>query len=180
MLILSVLILSALLMLVGLYQYKWAQYAQVLDDLEPRIARLQGLLEARDAIQEALQQASQDVSRLAYPASVDASRAVSDLQSKVRDALAAAGLEVVGSQAMPPRNKGVTEEFVLMISARGGLVQLHAGLRALALLAPRVRVELAQLAPVNNMGARGGAVAGTEPQLLGVQLRLVAVRLLEP
>lgn len=164
------------LALAGLYRHKWLQYEEVLNDLEPRVARFQGLLDAREDIERMLAVALESSSHLAYPADVDASHALADLQSRVRDALVRAGVEVVGTQAVNPRARGSIEELGLTVAARADLAQLQQGLLALATSEPRVRIEYLQLVPFS---VSRGATDEREPQLLNIQMRLASSRFQE-
>lgn len=152
---------------------QWQRYDAALDAAAPRIARVQGLAMAHQEIGAALEGTRAILSRYAYPPEVEAVRAASDFQTRVRDVLQAAGLNIVGSQQFPARAGAGFEEIGLSLSLQGTLPQLRIGMTALRTVAPRVRVDQMRLQPVDSRAGQDKPVA----QQLNVQARLIVFRI---
>lgn len=168
--VLWVLVLGALLAAAG--QWVWQRHqawAQLLQTLEPRIARLEGLAGSRERLQEALQQTERDVLRHAYPATRDASQAGNDAQQRVRELFTRPGLDVLSLQVLPAR--AVTGFDRVPIAARvdGELGVMQATLAALPTLSPSIFVEGFAM-----QGASAGE--GAAPRVVA-ELQLFVLRL---
>ena len=96
----------ALLAGVGIFTYQKHQWAQSrLDELEPRYARLKGLMASTAEIEQVKSQAQATIARYVYPAEQDASQVGNAAQQRVRDLFTAAGLQIVSSQVLPAMTK---------------------------------------------------------------------------
>jgi hypothetical protein len=126
---------------------RWQRYQDFLSDAEPRIARLQGLVQSEQAIAEALDAARARVADYTYPESVEPTRAAADLQNRVRDALQGAGVRITDSQQLPGRRVDGLEEISLNIGFLAELPQLERSLSGLMQLTPYVRIERLRLQP---------------------------------
>lgn len=159
-----------------LNKHLWAR--GVLEEVEPRYARLLGLEEMADRIERARVQAEGVLAEQAYPASLDADRAGADLQQRLRAAAQQAGLSIQGSQivaAPPPVAREGTppepfERIIVNINFEADLPALQGMLDALRQQRPAIHVESLGIQPVR------GANAG---QRLNVQARLIAFRVIE-
>src|SRR6187402_1345638 len=83
----SLILLAVVAPLLAAAAYVWHthQAAQAqLAELEPRHARLQGIIARQPELQAAAQNAAQTVNRYFYPASVDAARAGNEAQQQIR------------------------------------------------------------------------------------------------
>lgn len=154
---------------------QWQRYDAVLETVTPRIARMQGIAMAHQEIGEALAATRAVLSDYAYPVEVESARAASDFQTRVRDVLQAAGLNIVGSQQYPARPGAGFDEIGLSLSLQGDLPQLQRGLAALQAIAPRVRVEQIRLQPLATRQAQ--AQSQSPAQQLNVQTRLIVFRI---
>lgn len=154
---------------------QWQRYEAVLATTAPRIARMQGIATAHQEIGEALAATRAVLSRYAYPAEAESARAASDFQTRVRDVLQAAGLNIVGSQQYPARPGAGFDEIGLSLSLQGDLPQLRRGLAALQTIEPRVRIEQMRLQPA---ATRPGQEQSSSQQL-NVQTRLIVFRIKE-
>jgi hypothetical protein len=132
---------------------RWQRYQDFLSDAEPRIARLQGLVQSEEAIAEALAAARARVADYAYPESVEPTRAASDLQNRVRDALQGAGVRITDSQQLPGRRVDGLEEISLNLGFLAELPQLESALASLMQLTPYVRIERLRLQPARADGS---------------------------
>ncbi|MGL1832267.1 type II secretion system protein GspM [Rhodocyclaceae bacterium SMB388] len=142
-----------------------------LDDIGARHARLASLRDATPQIVAALHDATARLDRYAYPVSVGVDRVGADLQQRVRALAATAGLGVVGSQILAPREMEAFQLVSMMATLDGGIEQVHALLHLLAEAEPAIRVEYVGIQQVQQRGNAGGAD-------LRVQLNIVAFHLL--
>ncbi|MCK0509358.1 type II secretion system protein GspM [Aromatoleum anaerobium] len=181
----STALVLVLMLFTGLYLVwdRWQKYEAALEAIEPRVARLAGILVARDDIASTLDATRVRAAAYAYPHTLDPARVASELQSRVRDVFQGAGMSVQGSQQMPPRSAPDHQEIALVVNAQGGLPELEAALRTLRTLSPRLRIESITLQPsIIRTSARLRQPVGgrNPPQMLSVQIRLVANRLTSP
>ena len=117
-------------------------------DIEPRHARLSGVLERGDAILAAGTAASAALDRLAYPPDADVGQIGTDLQQRIRQLAESAGLRVAGSQILPVRESDGFAVVTVTGTLEGETGALGAFLLALAAEAPPIAVEkLAVQAP---------------------------------
>ncbi|HNT38923.1 MAG TPA: type II secretion system protein GspM [Rubrivivax sp.] len=136
------LVLGTLLVLAG--QWVWHRqqaWAQLLETIEPRIARLEGLAGSSQQLQQAVQQTERDVLRHAYAAARDASQAGNDAQQRVRELFSRSGLEVLSLQVLPARAVPRFDRIPIAVRVEGELSVLQATLAALSTLSPSVFVE---------------------------------------
>lgn len=170
--LMSVLLVSGLV-LAAAVMLQWQRYESVLESAAPRIARLSGMLEARDAIAAALEESRAAAGRYAYPASVDAARAASDFQTRVREVFQSSGMNVAGSQQFPIRPGESYDEISMSVSVVGTLPQLDAVLTRLQQLAPVAMVEQLRIQPVFVATATDQKLS----QTLSIQARFVTIRM---
>lgn len=179
----STALVLVLLLVTGLYLVweRWQKYDAALEAIEPRVARVAGILVARDDIASTLDATRARAAAYAYPHTLDPARVASELQNRVRDVFQGAGMSVQGSQQMPPRSAPDHQEIALVVNAQGELPQLEAALGKLRSLSPRLRIESITLQPlIRRPSARQRQVGVTSPQTLSLQIRLVANRLMSP
>ncbi|MGB6101621.1 MAG: type II secretion system protein GspM [Comamonas sp.] len=147
-------------------KHQWA--AEQLQQLEPRYARLQGLLAAAPEIETARHQADQLLQSYLYPADTTLNQAGNEMQQQIRDALSAAGLRVGSSQVLPSKSELPGLERVQVgIKAEGDMQGLQTALIALQALRPAVWVDSL------TTNVMGKASELTEPNLT-IQLQLSA------
>ena len=146
----SALVLALPLVVAGTYiakKHVWAQ-ARLLE-LEPRFARLRGLDSQREEIDEVLARAIKIRSEYVYPASQDAAQTGNSVQQKIRDLLTAAGLTVVSSQVLPPKDEKGFDRIPLSVRAEGELLAVDS---ALTVLNEQLPVILLTDVEVRNQG----------------------------
>lgn len=145
-----------------------------IDDLEPRIARLQGLIDNEAALRESAGQVDARLAELGYPATEDANAVAATLQSDVRQLFAEAGLGVSNSQVMPTRNEEDFDLIAIKLTANGGIAALDAALIGISAFRPMLLVESLDVFPARNQRKRGEP----EPQDVTAVIQLLALRLL--
>jgi len=124
-----------------------ADYAGQIDSIEPRLARLQGLIEHEDALEQALAGVQNRVSDYVYPATTDAAGVGAALQAELRGILGDRGFEVTNSQVLPVRKKPRFDYISVKVVARGSLEQLENSLAELDRFRPLVMVETLDVMP---------------------------------
>ncbi len=122
-----------------------AQIAQI----EPRYARLLGLSTAGTQVQELLKTQQQQAAEVLYSTAEGIDRVGAGIQQKLRDTTSAAGLNITGSQVLPPRTeeKQPFKIIEVNLSVAGNLTQLRAALQAVEAIRPRVSVTSLQIFP---------------------------------
>lgn len=145
-----------------------------IDDLKPRIARLQGLIDNEAALRESAGQVDARLAELGYPATEDANAVAATLQADVRQLFAEAGLGVSNSQVMPTRNEEDFDLIAIKLTASGGIAALDAALIGISAFRPMLLVESMDVFPARGQRKRGEP----EPQNVTAVIQLLALRLL--
>lgn len=163
----AVLTLLASLTASGLYVWDQHQRLQSqLSGLEPRYARLIGLLQRGADYKSASEQAHSRIAALTYPASVDASQAANDAQERIRRPFTDSKLDIVSIQVLPPPPKEEQntefERIQILLKIEGELVGIQNALSTLATLSPPVWIESTTLQTI-------GAARPASVQRLGGQ-----------
>ncbi len=141
-------------------------------DIEPRHARLSGVLQRGDAILTASAEADAALGRLAYPADADVGEIGTGLQQKIRQLAEAAELRVAGSQILPVREHEGFAVVTVSGTLEGETGALAAFLSALAAEEPPIAVEtLAVQAP------RAIRRAGETNASVTIQMNMSVLRL---
>lgn len=145
-----------------------------ISDLEPRIARLQGLVNNEWALRDSAGQVDTRLAELGYPASEDANTVAATLQAEVRQLFAEAGLGVSNSQVMPIRKEENFDLIAIKLTASGGIGALDAALIGVSAFRPLLLVESMDVFPARSQAKRGEP----EAQELTAVVQLLALRLL--
>ena len=146
-----------------------------IDRIEPRIARLQGLIDYEEQLREAAVVVDSQVLELVYPASEDQATVSAELQTQVRDTFGTAGLSVSNSQVLPVRAQGNFDYIGVKLTVSGGLPALDEALAGIAAYMPLVLVESLDVYPANAARTRRGKETG-EAQQLTASLQLLSLR----
>lgn len=109
------LLLAGLFLSELIWRYNWAN--TTLDSIEPRFARLTGIEAVGEELISRHARAASDLTRYAYPADVDVGRAGTDLQQRVRSLADEYGINVSGTQILPPRE----EAGLLLVGVTGAM-----------------------------------------------------------
>lgn len=174
----SVLISLALLVLLLIpvvdqfvFRYGWA--AAALEDIEGRHARLLGLRDAAEPIEQALATSSELLARHAYPVDTGADRVGADLQQRVRQIAEAAGVGVVGSQILPVTPGAGFEVIPLNMTADADIGALREFLASLGREQPSI-----QLDSLNLSAPRQRRSAASTDANVRAQIRISVIHLL--
>jgi len=169
--IVSVMVL--LLPLTGATLYVVARYENMqkhMANLEPRYARLLGMAEKQADYQTEGQHALDQVKRLAYPASQDATQAGNDAQQRIRALFADSKLDIASIQVLPSKDEGAFDRIPIDLRVEGDLTGIQNALALLTMQSPAVFSEEVTLQTV-------GAVKPASTQRLSGQFVLSVFRM---
>lgn len=142
--ILSLPALALLLPLVvgGLWvhaKHNWGQ--SQLDVVEPRHARLLGLQQQEEEIQQALESLAETKAKHVYPGESDATQTGNAVQQRLRTVLDRAGLAIVSSQVRPNPEDGNYERIDVVMSTEGDWPSIQMALLSLRDISPTVWLD---------------------------------------
>jgi general secretion pathway protein M len=147
------------------------EFREEINTIEPRLARMQGLIAKETELQESLAGVSTVVSDLIYPQSSAAEAVAASLQAEARRILSDAGMNITNSQVLRPRKRDQFDYVAVKIVARGTLEQLDRGLSDLDRFRPVVFVELLDAFPNRRRSKQDSPT-----QALTVSLQLLSLR----
>ncbi|MFT4768628.1 MAG: general secretion pathway protein M [Glaciecola sp.] len=149
-------------------------YAADRGRIEPRVARLQGLLDNETELTKQSQLAAVRLREVAFPSVEDPSALAARLQSDVRQILAEAGMSVSNSQVMPVRQGEHFDRVAVNLTVAGTLPGLDAALIGIAAYRPQLLVESLDTFPTRaNTRAKDG-----DAQTLTAVMQLMVLRAL--
>lgn len=133
----------AVLVSASLYE-GWSRYVDaesVLEEIEPRYARLLGLQKAEAPLKKVVLDAYASLRKWAYPADQDADKAGNDVQQRARHAAEVGGMTIVSSQVLAPRLEGGLKQVPVSLTLEGGLQGLQTTLAAMANDTPALFID---------------------------------------
>ena len=148
------------------------EYQASIDSLEPRIARLRGLIETEAELQQVAGEVNRRIPGLVYSKDQDRATVSANLQQEVRQILVDAGLSVTNSQVLPVREQELFDYVAVKVTVRGSMANVDAALSSLASYMPLVLVESLDIAP-RRSGRRNTAVTD---QAVTATLQLLSLR----
>lgn len=169
---LTALVLIGLLGVLGMSLFGAYRAAEgEVERIEPRYARLAGLVASAQELDRALAELTESAARMSYSSSVDLAAAGAQMQQDLRQAAEQAGASVAGSQVLSSGPSAKPDRISVMLRLDTGLEALRQLLLALERESPRVFVESLSVQPtrVRQKGAEGDS--------LSVQLVIAARRL---
>ncbi len=156
----TVMVLLLPLALLGYYmadKHQWAQ--SQLAELEPRYARLLGLEAQGAEMAELLGRAQAARAKYVYPASQDATQAGNAAQQRVRDIFSSAGLQVISSQVLPPKEEKGFDRIPLAVRTEGEWLAVQSALAVLSSQVPIIVINELDLQVQGGLGNTAGAQA---------------------
>ena len=117
---------------------KYQQAANTLAEIEPRHARLAGLLQNKELLAQSQQALEANLTQFVYAAEQDASQTANTALKQVRELAAARGLRVTSSQAAAPRDEQGFDRIGLNLRVEGDWPELVALLGDLAAQRPAI------------------------------------------
>ncbi len=167
-------VLALLLPLAGAGIYVWTQHQRIqshLSDLEPRYARLAGLLAHQADVKALSLQASEQLARLTYPASQDVTQAGNDAQQRIRSLFAESKLDIISIQVLPPSKEESKFDLIpINLRVEGDMAGIQNSLLMLTRQTPIVLVDNLLLQTI-------GVVRPASNQRLGAQFNFFVLRI---
>ena len=150
-----------------------AGYADEIDRLQPRIARLEGIKAFEEQLTGTATSARQTIDSLVHPASTNRTEVSAAMQNDVRQLMTEAGLSVSNSQVLPLR-EGEQFDFIgLKLTVTGDVNALDEALASLTVFAPVIVVESLDIWPNRQRSSRSRE---PEQQTLTASMKLVSLR----
>ena len=137
-------VLLLLLPLVAASYAVWVKHHRLLGivaDLEPRYARLQGLLDRRADLQAMDAKAKELLLQLSYPAAQDLAKTGNDVQQRIRSIFADSQLEVVAIQILPGKIEGKFDRISISLRVEGTMASFQAAFEKLAGQSPVILLD---------------------------------------
>ncbi|WOJ96525.1 type II secretion system protein GspM [Congregibacter brevis] len=117
------------------------EYAGDRGRIEPRVARLKGLLQNEAELAKQSQLAEGRLLEVAFPANEDPSALAARLQADIRQIMSEAGMSVSNSQVMPVRQGEYFDQVAVKLTTAGSLTALDAALIGIAAYRPQLLIE---------------------------------------
>ena len=155
--------------LFGLWAMR-SDYQSDIDNLAPRIARLQGIIGYESQLRDSAALGSKEIVKLVYPASGDRATVSAELQTNARQIFSEAGLTVSNSQVLPMRERENFDYISIRLTVEGDLSDLDAALSGIAEFRPLLLVESLEMRPLRA----GRKVKGA--QIVTATLQLLSLR----
>lgn len=159
--------LSSLISLIGV----GLDYRGERGRLEPRLARVQGLLMERAELQAQSARAAEVLREQVYADEQDPSALAASLQAEARQIFAEAGLAISNSQVLPVRRGELFDEVAVKIAVEGSIAAFDTALVGIAAHRPRMLVEAIDVFPVSGPGR--GAQYARQALTAVVQLKVL-------
>jgi len=156
-------------------KHLWA--SETLANVDPRHARLAGLLENQERIAQVQQQLQDNLAEYAYGSDQDAAAIGNTALQRVRELAGAHGMRVASSQTATPKEDQGFDRIGLELRLEGDWAHLLDFLRALAAARPAIFIETAQFTASGGGGfLRGQNQPQNQSQTVAVQLGLSVLR----
>ena len=122
-------------------------YQGEIDRLQPRIARMVGLIESEEQLQLSAGRLGTQVLNLVYPPTEDSAAVSAALQKNVRQIMTEAGLTVSNSRILPIVQEEKFDRIGLSLTVSGGLDALDAALSSMNSYTPLLLVDNMDIKP---------------------------------
>lgn len=147
----TILLLAMLSAVFAIYvrnKHAWAE--STLAEIEPRYARLKGIVLSEAALRAASADVKKNVEMSVYPSSLDVDRASSELQQRAKKIFENAGMTVVTSRIVEPKQGKNFDVLSVSFSVNGGLAGLQSALAIIRQEAPLLKVDDFLLQPLRR------------------------------
>jgi general secretion pathway protein M len=177
------LVLVLALYLVFQFWFLRQDFADEIETIQPRTARLLGMVESVDQLELASGVTHNMLAELVYAVDQDSAMTAAALQQSIRELMTDVGLSVSGSQILPQPKSQAFDRISLDISAEGNIDALDEALSSLELMRPLVFVESLKVQPRRSRGrrrSRGGQpedTGGGDARKLTARFQLFSLRL---
>jgi general secretion pathway protein M len=122
-------------------------YQAEIDRLQPRVARMAGLIESEEQLRVSAGQLDSQVLNLVYPPTDDSATVSAALQKDVRQIMTDVGLSVTNSRILPVLQEENFDRIGLSLTVSGGLDALDAALLAMAAYKPLLLIDAMDIKP---------------------------------
>lgn len=168
--ILTLALLLAALVGAGFYAAAKHDAAQKrLDEVEPRFARLMGLISRREDIGTFTTQAQEAIGRVAFPASQDAAQTGNEAQQRIRGIFADSKLDIGSIQVLPVKEGTHFDRIPIQLRVEGEMSGIQNALTLLATQSPTIGLETWSIQTI-------GAVRPASSPRLGAQFNFFVLR----
>ena len=153
----------------------WGMYSDArsgIERVEPRVARLQGLVDYAEQLRAASAAVDSQVLELVYPVTDDQATVSAALQTNVRDIFGKAGLSVSNSQVLPVRAQGNFDYIGVKLTVTGSMPALDESLAGISAYLPLVLVESLEVSPARAARGQGES----EQQLITASIQVLSLR----
>lgn len=159
-----------------------AEFAAEIESIEPRSARLLGIAESLNQLEQGSERAAAVLRNLAYQPGRDSAATAAAMQQDVRELMEDAGLSVSGSQILSSESVAGFDRLSLDITAEGNIEELDDAFSRLERLRPLVFTESVTVSPIrarrsNRRVAAQESAADGDPRTVTVRFQLFALRL---
>ncbi|WP_041523943.1 type II secretion system protein GspM [Gilvimarinus agarilyticus] len=161
---LGVLVIVVLYVMI-LLLLKWQQYDAQIDDIEPRYARLAGLVQSESQLRALEREGRESLDSLVYGATENTNSVATKLQQQARNIFSVAGLDVSASQISRSKQRDGFVQINIALNADGSLDALAQALAELEQARPKIFVSKITVQPKRRRNTN-------EPQLVEVRAQL--------
>lgn len=150
----------------------WVKHNRVqgiLVDLEPRYARLQGMLDRQADMVAVDAKAKELLLQLAFPATQDLAKTGNDAQQRIRSLFTDSRLDVISIQISPGKIEGQFDRISISLRVEGNLADIQTALARLAEQTPAILIDSMVLQTI-------GAARPASVQRIGGQFVLSVFR----
>lgn len=158
------LVLVAMYVILALL-FKWYQYSASVADIEPKYARLAGLVQSEAQLRELEQEGRESLESLVYAASENTNTVATRLQQQARNIFSVAGLEVSASQISRAKQRDGFIHINIALNADGTLDSLAKAFEEIKQARPKIFVSKVIVQPKRRRSTN-------EPQLIEVRAQL--------
>lgn len=166
----TVAVLITPIVFAGLYVLKKHEEAQnKLEQIEPRYARLVGLISRRADLVTFTAEADQATSRLSFPAGQDTAQTGNEAQQRIRTLFTDSKLDIGSIQVLPVKEGTHFDRIPINIRVEGDINGIQNALNLLSTQSPVIGIESWGIQTI-------GAVRPASSQRLGAQFNLFIAR----
>jgi general secretion pathway protein M len=166
-------VVALLLPLTGAGTYVWIHHQRILNhlaELEPRYARLAGLLEKENELKASTARVNQQLTQLTYPATQDVTQTGNDAQQRIRNVISESKIDIISIQVLAPqKEESKFDRIPINLRVEGDLSGFQNAMSRLLAQRPLVMVDSVSVQTI-------GAVRPASIQRLGGQFNFYVLR----
>jgi hypothetical protein len=150
---------------------KQAKYNEIIQKSQPRIERVQGLIQAAPQLEFQLIKARASAKQQLYPGGSDDNRFNTELQTRLRTLAQQNGLTLASIRALPSRKEHDLDVILLNLNLQGGIKELRNYLYGLQLPS-----DSEPMLYIDTLTLRRNNIAPDSPQTLSIDITVAALR----